>query len=865
MLVLFELASGYAVFNVNDDGAIKDPEASWKIFDSQKSIKKNITVEAMHKFKSMTDAVASLNTVIEGKLSDDLSKFLGNIIEKNPNNVLAVADAKLGAEISKKLGVQVVADKSVINLYRGLREQLENILPDSKELLSAMSLGLSHSLSRHKLKFSIDKVDTMIIHSSGLLEDLDKEINTYAMRAKEWYGLHFPEMSKIVEDNLAYAKVIKTIGLRSDAQSSDLSSILPEELDKQVKEAAEVSMGSEITQDDLESISQFCDQIINLSEYRAQLHEYIRNRMKMMTPNLTTLVGELIGAKLISHAGGLTNLAKLPASTVQILGAEKAFFRAVKAKKSTPKYGILYHASLVGQASAKNKGKIARLVATKSSLSARADSFSEEKDVDAEMGNKSRKFIEKRLNILEKTKDVSSSTTKKKNSKMQGLISTATSYDPSADIIKESIQPMEICKDSDKSEESEEIVKMEIVEETQDGESKADEQEESAEIKGSTKDKKKDKKIKKEKKKFKANEQEESIKSKSLSKKGKEKSKTDEQEETVEAKSSSKKSKEKTETGEQEEEPVKAKSSGKKGKEKPETGEQEEALVKAKSSGKKGKEKPETGEQEEEPVKAKSSGKKGKEKPETSEKVEEPVKAKSSSKKSKEKSETGEQEEEPVKAKSSSKKGKEKPETGEQEEEPVKAKSSSKKSKEKSETGEQEEEPVKAKSPSKKNKEKSKADEQEESAKVKSSNKKRKAKSKADEQEESVEAKLSSKKRKEEFDIQEESAESKPSSKKGKEKSKNDEQEESVKSSSKKDKEESKSSSKKDKSGKVKTEKKESVQIADVEEHGETSKTTKRKHDGSDEGKDDGKDDGKDEKGETSKEFFIQVFFKFYF
>nr|CAG8478950.1 9867_t:CDS:2 [Entrophospora candida] len=802
MLVLFELASGYAVFNVNDDGAIKDPEASWKIFDSQKSIKKNITVEAMHKFKSMTDAVASLNTVIEGKLSDDLSKFLGDIIEKNPNNVLAVADAKLGAEISKKLGVQVVADKSVINLYRGLREQLENILPDSKELLSAMSLGLSHSLSRHKLKFSIDKVDTMIIHSSGLLEDLDKEINTYAMRAKEWYGLHFPEMSKIVEDNLAYAKVIKTIGFRSDAQSSDLSSILPEELDKQVKEAAEVSMGSEITQDDLESISQFCDQIINLSEYRAQLHEYIRNRMKMMTPNLTTLVGELIGAKLISHAGGLTNLAKLPASTVQILGAEKAFFRAVKAKKSTPKYGILYHASLVGQASAKNKGKIARLVATKSSLSARADSFSEEKDVDAEMGNKSRKFIEKRLNILEKTKDVSSSSTKKKNSKMQGLISTATSYNPSTDIIKESIQPMEICKDSDKSEESEETVKMEIVEETQDGESKADEQEESAEIKGSTKDKKKDKKIKKEKKKFKANEQEESIKSKSLSKKGKEKSKTDEQEEPVEAKSSSKKSKEKSETGEQ----------------------------------------------EEEPVKAKSSGKKGKEKPETSEKVEEPVKAKSSSKKSKEKSETGEQEEEPVKAKSSSKKGKEKPETGEQEEEPVKAKSSSKKSKEKSETGEQEEEPVKAKSSSKKNKEKSKADEQEESAKVKSSNKKRKAKSKADEQEESVEAKSSSKKRKEEFDIQEESAESKPSSKKGKEKSKSDEQEESVKSSGKKDKEESKSSSKKDKSGKVKTEKKESVQIADVEEHGETSKTTKRKHDGSDEGKDDGKDDGKDEK-----------------
>ena len=61
--------------------------------------------------------------------------------------------------------------------------------------LNAMALGLGHSLSRYKLKFSPDKVDTMIVQAIGLLDDLDKEINTYAMRVKEWYGWHFPEVS----------------------------------------------------------------------------------------------------------------------------------------------------------------------------------------------------------------------------------------------------------------------------------------------------------------------------------------------------------------------------------------------------------------------------------------------------------------------------------------------------------------------------------------------------------------------------------------------------------------------------------------------------------------------------------------------
>ena len=120
-------------------------------------------------------------------------------------------------------------------------------------------------------------------------------------------------------------------------------------------------MGTEISESDMANINGAADQVIAISAYRQQLAEYLRNRMQAIAPNLTALVGELVGARLISHAGSLLNLAKFPASTVQILGAEKALFRALKTKHDTPKYGLIYHASLVGQAPPKLKGKVSPL------------------------------------------------------------------------------------------------------------------------------------------------------------------------------------------------------------------------------------------------------------------------------------------------------------------------------------------------------------------------------------------------------------------------------------------------------------------------------------------------------------------------
>jgi len=142
--------------------------------------------------------------------------------------------------------------------------------------------------------------------------------------------------------------------------------------------AATISMGSEITDLDIKYIVELCDQVIESFRYRETLTEYIQNRMRAIAPNLTVIVGEILGAKLIAHAGSLINLAKYPASTVQIIGAEKALFRALKTKQNTPKYGIIYHASLVGKATAQNKGKISRVLANKTVLSARVDALGDE-------------------------------------------------------------------------------------------------------------------------------------------------------------------------------------------------------------------------------------------------------------------------------------------------------------------------------------------------------------------------------------------------------------------------------------------------------------------------------------------------------
>ncbi|XP_030637135.1 nucleolar protein 58 isoform X3 [Chanos chanos] len=400
MLVLFETAAGYAIFKVLDEQKLQQVDSLWKEFETPEKANKVLKLKHFEKFQDTTEALAAATALVEGKLGKTLKKVLKKVVAKEAHEELAIADVKLGGIIKDKLNLSCVHSPAVAELMRGIRGQMEGLitgLPPRE--ISAMSLGLAHSLSRYKLKFSPDKVDTMIVQAISLLDDLDKELNNYIMRCREWYGWHFPELGKIVTDNLAYCKTVRKIGDRTNVASSDLSDILPEEIEAEVKLAAEISMGTEVSEEDIGNIMHLCDQVIEISDYRGQLYDYLKNRMMAIAPNLTVLVGELVGARLISHAGSLLNLAKHPASTVQILGAEKALFRALKTRRDTPKYGLIYHASLVGQTTAKNKGKISRALAAKTALATRYDALGE--DTNAEMGAENRAKLEARLRFLE--------------------------------------------------------------------------------------------------------------------------------------------------------------------------------------------------------------------------------------------------------------------------------------------------------------------------------------------------------------------------------------------------------------------------------------------------------------------------------
>ncbi|KAG7248759.1 hypothetical protein CRUP_023552, partial [Coryphaenoides rupestris] len=219
----------------------------------------------------------------------------------------------------------------------------------------------------------------------------------------EWYGYHFPELIKIVPDNSTYCRLTQLIGNRKELSEESLESLEEVVMDsakaQAILDASRSSMGMDISPIDLINIERFSARVVSLADYRRGLQEYLRSRMSQVAPNLAALIGEVVGARLISHAGSLTNLAKYPASTVQILGAEKALFRALKTRGNTPKYGLIFHSTFIGRAAAKNKGRISRYLANKCTIASRIDCFSEVPT--SVFGDKLRNQVEERLSFYE--------------------------------------------------------------------------------------------------------------------------------------------------------------------------------------------------------------------------------------------------------------------------------------------------------------------------------------------------------------------------------------------------------------------------------------------------------------------------------
>lgn len=418
VFVLFETAYGYSLFErLESDEIGRNVETVTAAMQDLGKFGRSVKLQAFLPFKNAAEALQNINEVSEGILGETLCSFLELNLPKVKKSkdgtpkkgsafVLGVSDKALASNIKTEMGIECISDDFVLEIVRGLRMFAQTMLKQFREGdLEKAQLGLGHSYSRAKVKFNVHRSDNMIIQSSALLDQLDKDINTFAMRMREWYGWHFPELSKLVSDHRLFAKLALAIPNKSELTEEHLPSVEAATdgdvgLSKLILDAARSSMGTDISEIDMLNIKNFARRVLSLSEYRQKLHAYLSDKMEIVAPNLSALIGEIVGARLISHAGSLTNLSKFPASTVQILGAEKALFRALKTQGKTPKYGLIYHSSFIGKAAAKNKGRISRFLANKCSIASRLDCFADAPT--KKFGEALRTQVEERLDFYEK-------------------------------------------------------------------------------------------------------------------------------------------------------------------------------------------------------------------------------------------------------------------------------------------------------------------------------------------------------------------------------------------------------------------------------------------------------------------------------
>jgi len=443
LYLLHESAAGYALFQKREFEEVgeTEEEVQTAIADVKK-FGKMVTMQAWSPFTNAEDALEQVNAIAAGSATEALNNFLEmNLPKTKKKYQLGVYDPELGKDLSANF--TITHGQSVRELLRGCRTHFHKLVKDLSEVdLDKARLGLGHAFSRNRMQLDPNRQDKPIINCIALLDNLDKNINTFAMRVREWYAWHFPELAKIVTDNIAYAKVSRVVRVRDaydEAEGSEglVEACGSEEVALEIAKALKMSMGQDIVEMDMQNIDHFAGEVIKLAAMRKSLQEYLKAKMDIVAPNLTALIGEVIGARLISHAGSLTNLAKYPASTVQILGAEKALFRALKTKGNTPKYGLIFHSSFIGRAQLKNKGRISRYLANKCSMASRIDCFS---DVATTIfGQKLKDQVEERLTFLtegttprknievmqEAIKEVKKSIKKKKNKSVAVVAASA--------------------------------------------------------------------------------------------------------------------------------------------------------------------------------------------------------------------------------------------------------------------------------------------------------------------------------------------------------------------------------------------------------------------------------------------------------
>ena len=287
-------------------------------------------------------------------------------------------------ELAETLRGEYTFEVDVVDTGPGdaLREELpeiarQNNMIKDEEGYYEIGRQVSTLLSRGAVQDALGGKEAQITQTVQLLGELDTSLNGLSSRVREWYGLHYPELSRIIRDHEKYLSFIIEIGERASVTQEKLDAIgLQRRETSGIIKGAEGSMGAPLSQGDLAEVQRLATQILSLYEYRGKLMEYVGGLASETAPNVSAIAGPTLAAKLIEKAGGIKRMAMMPSSTLQILGAEKALFRAVKTHAKPPKHGLIFQHPYVNAAPRGLRGLRARHLAAKLSIAARADAFS---------------------------------------------------------------------------------------------------------------------------------------------------------------------------------------------------------------------------------------------------------------------------------------------------------------------------------------------------------------------------------------------------------------------------------------------------------------------------------------------------------
>ena len=286
-------------------------------------------------------------------------------------------DAAFASEAQKRLNIKTELVSSLSEV-RARSEQIaiETGFAKDETELSLWIRNVNMEVAKLRVKGAVEQRDLVVAQAIQTLDDLDRTVNLFMGRLREWYGIHFPELDRLIEKHETYARLVLNLGARENFILDALKrEEIPQAKSEAASELAEKSMGAEISEADLAEIKSLGTNILNLYELRGGMETYLDKTMDEVAPNIKSLVGSLLGARLIAIAGSLRNLAMRPASTIQVLGAEKALFRSLKTGARPPKHGLIFQAALLHDAKRWQRGKIARALAGKLSIAARADAF----------------------------------------------------------------------------------------------------------------------------------------------------------------------------------------------------------------------------------------------------------------------------------------------------------------------------------------------------------------------------------------------------------------------------------------------------------------------------------------------------------